>query len=274
MMDYSILMSVYYKENPEYLKQAIESMLNQTIKSNDFVIVCDGKLTDELYEVLDFYESNLNNCIHRLQLDKNYGLGIALNKGLEVCRNELVARMDSDDIALPDRIEKQLKEFEKDTNLTLCGAYVEEFNDNPGDTKVIKKVPITNEEIQKYIKKRNPFNHMTVIFRKNTIKECGSYEHCYLNEDYYLWAKVIAKGHHAVNIPEILVQMRVGNGMYERRGGFSYIKGDISMQRKLYDLQLISFLLYLFNIAVRSTVRILPTNFRKLIYVKMIRKND
>ncbi|MFQ6791908.1 MAG: glycosyltransferase [Thomasclavelia sp.] len=272
MMDYSILMSVYYKENPEYLRQAIESMLNQTIKSNDFVIVCDGKLTDEHYEVLDFYESNLNNCIHRLQLDKNYGLGIALNKGLEVCRNELVARMDSDDIALPNRIEKQLKEFEKDTNLTLCGAYVEEFNDNPGDTKVIKKVPITNEEIRKYIKKRNPFNHMTVVFKKTDIKECGSYEHCYLNEDYYLWAKVIAKGHHAVNIPEILVNMRVGNGMYERRGGLKYAKADIILQLNMLRLKITSFLCFFYNVSIRVIVRLVPNSIRKIIYLKYLRK--
>lgn len=147
-MNYSILMSVYHKEHPEYLKQAIESMLNQTIKSNDFVIVCDGPLTDELYKILDFYESNPANQIHRLQLEKNYGLGIALNKGLEICKNELVARMDSDDIAVSNRIEIQLEEFKKNESLVLCGSYLEEFNEIIGDSQILKKVPLTNDEIK------------------------------------------------------------------------------------------------------------------------------
>ena len=228
-MNYSILMSVYHKEHPEYLKQAIESMLNQTVKSNDFVIVCDGPLTDELYKILDFYESNPENQIHRLQLDKNYGLGIALNKGLEICKNELVARMDSDDIAVSNRIEIQLEEFKKNKSLVLCGSYLEEFNEIIGDSQILKKVPLTNDEIKKYIKQRNPFNHMTVIFKKSVIKDCDSYEDCYLNEDYYLWAKIISKNYYVMNIPEILVYMRVGNGMYQRRGGFNYIKGDIML---------------------------------------------
>lgn len=271
-MNYSILMSVYHKEHPEYLKQAIESMLNQTVKSNDFVIVCDGPLTDELYKILDFYESNPTNQIHRLQLDKNYGLGIALNKGLEICKNELVARMDSDDIAVTTRIEKQLKEFHKNNELTVCGSYLQEFNESVGDTSTIKKVPLSNEEIAVYLKKRNPFNHMTVMFKKSVIKDCGSYEDCYLNEDYYLWAKVISNNYYTMNIPDVLVFMRVGNGMYDRRGGIKYIKGDFIMQRNLMTLNCINFFEFIINIFVRSLVRILPTFARKKIYIEILRK--
>lgn len=270
-MNYSILMSVYHKEHPEYLKQAIESMLNQTIKSNDFVIVCDGPLTDELYKILDFYESNPANQIHRLQLEKNYGLGIALNKGLEICKNELVARMDSDDIAVSNRIEIQLEEFKKNESLVLCGSYLEEFNEIIGDSQILKKVPLTNDEIKKYIKQRNPFNHMTVMFKKSVIKDCDSYEDCYLNEDYYLWAKIISKNYYVMNIPEILVYMRVGNGMYQRRGGFNYIKGDIMMQRKLYNLNLISKYMLFSNVMLRGIIRIIPTSIRQYVYVHFLR---
>lgn len=271
-MDYSILMSVYYKENPEYFKQSIESMLNQTVKSNDFVIVCDGILTDELYKVLEDYEENPNNCIHRLQLDKNYGLGIALNKGLEICKNELVARMDSDDIAIPTRIERQLSEFGNQIDLSLCGSYLEEFNEVIGDCQIIKKVPLSNEDIKVYLKKRNPFNHMTVMFKKSVIKNCGSYEDCYLNEDYYLWAKVISKQYYVKNIPEILIYMRVGNGMYERRGGFKYIKGDFLIQKKLLDLKLINIFIMCFNIITRSSIRIVPTTIRRYLYIFFLRR--
>lgn len=270
-MNYSILMSVYHKEHPEYLKQAIESMLNQTVKSNDFVIVCDGPLTDELYKILDFYESNPSNQIHRLQLDKNYGLGIALNKGLEICKNELVARMDSDDIAVSNRIEIQLEEFKKNKSLVLCGSYLDEFDKVIGDTNIVKKVPLDKENIKNYLKRRNPFNHMTVVFKKNIILKCGSYEDCYLNEDYYLWAKVISQGYDVINVPNILVHMRVGNGMYQRRGGFNYIKGDIMMQRKLYNLNLISKYMLFSNIMLRGFIRIIPTSIRQYVYVHFLR---
>lgn len=271
-MDYSILMSVYYKENPEYLKQAIESMLNQTVKSNDFVIVCDGPLTDELYSVLEYYESNPKNYIHRLQLDKNYGLGIALNKGLTICKNEFIARMDSDDIAVANRIEIQLEEFKKNKSLVVCGSYIDEFDKTIGDTGNIKKVPLDKEKIKNYLKRRNPFNHMTVIFKKSIILKCESYEDCYLNEDYYLWAKVISNGYDVKNVPKILVHMRVGNGMYERRGGVKYIGGDITIQRKLYELNLISLLNLLSNILIRSTVRLIPSSLRKIVYKKYLRR--
>ena len=271
-MNYSILMSVYHKEHPEYLKQAIESMLNQTVKSNDFVIVCDGPLTDELYKILDFYESNPANQIHRLQLDRNHGLGVALNKGLEICKNELIARMDSDDIASSKRIERQIIEFEKNDELAICGSYLEEFNKIIGDTNVVKKVPLNYEDIKTYLKKRNPFNHMTVMFKKSVIKDCGNYEDCYLNEDYYLWAKVISKGYYAINLPEILIYMRIGNGMYQRRGGIKYIKGDIMMQSQLYNLHLISSLRCFVNLISRIFIRVIPNNLRKKIYIKILRK--
>ena len=271
-MDYSILMSVYYKENPEYFKQSIESMLNQTVKSNDFVIVCDGILTDELYKVLEDYEENPNNCIHRLQLDKNYGLGTALNKGLEICKNELVARMDSDDIAVATRIEIQLEEFEKNESLVVCGSYLDEFDKVIGDTSTIKKVPLDKGNIKNYLKRRNPFNHMTVVFKKSSILKCGGYEDCYLNEDYYLWAKVISKGYDVINVPDILIHMRVGNGMYERRGGIKYISGDVKIQRKLYELELISLLNLLSNILIRSTARLIPSSVRKVVYKKYLRR--
>lgn len=271
-MDYSILMSVYYKENPEFLKQAIESMLNQTTKSNDFVIVCDGKLTDELYEVLNFYESNPNNCIHRLQLDKNYGLGIALNKGLEICRNDLVARMDSDDISVSNRIETQLEYFQNNSKLSLCGSNIKEFNFQIGDTNIIKKVPCTYAEIIKYVKRRNPFNHMTVMFRKSIVQSCGSYEECYLNEDYCLWAKMISQNCYVLNIPESLVYMRVGNGMYERRGGRQYIRGDFDLQKKLISLGLINNFDFFVNIIIRSFIRLIPTSLRQIVYIHILRK--
>lgn len=270
-MNYSILMSVYYKEKPEYFNEAIKSMLNQTVKSNDFVIVCDGKLTNELYEILDKYESNPQNHIHRIQLEENQGLGIALQKGLLECKNELIARMDSDDIALVTRMELQLKEFDKNKNLVICGGIVEEFNSNPGDLGILKKVPITQENIYKYAKKRNPFNHMTITFKKQYIIEVGNYQQINLFEDYFLWMRMIKNNYQMININNVLVYMRVGNGMYARRGGITYAKDEINLQKRFYELKLIEKKTMLFNVCIRSIIRIMPVSIRKIVY-KIIRK--
>ena len=178
-MDYSILMSVCHKEKPEYLKEAIESMLSQTVKSNDFVIVCDGPLTKELYDVIEFYEKDKSNYIRRIQLEKNMGLGKALNIGLENCKNELVARMDSDDISVNNRIELQLKEFEKNSELVLCGTNISEFYESIDNIIGSRNVPSEYVQIIEFSKKRNPFNHPSVMFKKNIVKEVGSYSEKY-----------------------------------------------------------------------------------------------
>lgn len=270
-MEYSILMSVYYKENPEYFKLAIDSMLNQTIKSNDFVIVCDGPLTKELYDVLDHYEANPENHIHRVQLNENQGLGIALQKGVLECKNELIARMDSDDIAIPNRIELQLKEFKKNDNLALCGGIIEEFDKTPGDIKQYKYVPLSKTDIYNYAKKRNPFNHMTMMMKKACVLNAGNYQKINLFEDYFLWMRMIKLNYDVININNVLVKMRIGNGMYMRRGGIQYAKNEIRLQKEFYRLELINGRTLLINIGIRSIIRIIPVNLRKSFY-KLIRK--
>lgn len=271
-MEYSILMSVYYKEDPEYFKLAIDSMLNQTIKSNDFVIVCDGPLTKELYDVLNHYEANSENHIHRVQLDENQGLGIALQKGVLECKNELIARMDSDDIAVYNRIEIQLNEFEIDSDLIICGGYIEEFNDDPFKGYCIKRVPIKDEQIKEYVKKRNPFNHMTVVFKKSAILNVGNYQPFHLNEDYYLWIKLIKNAYKCKNVDEILVKMRAGNNMYKRRGGINYIKSDIRLQKYLLSIGLINKKEEIINMISRGGIRLCPTKLRKKLYLTFLRK--
>lgn len=266
-MNYSILMSVYYKEKPEYLRQAIESMLNQTVKSNDFVIVCDGILTKELYDVLSEFEQN--NCIHRIQLDENFGLGYALQKGLVECKNELIARMDSDDISVNNRIELQLRKFKENKKLVVCGGYVQEFKDNVKGQ--VKSVPLSNKEIIHYSKKRNPFNHMTVMFKKEHVIEVGNYVPFYLNEDYLLWAKLIIAKKEVLNIGEILAYMRVDNDLYNRRGGLKYALTDLKLQNTFYRMGLTTFSQRLLNTLIRMSVRVIPCSIRKSIYKNILR---
>lgn len=270
---YSILMSVYIKENPDYLRQSIESMLNQTILSNDFVIVCDGLLTPELDNIIEEYSTRYPLFFRILRLEKNQGLGNALNAGLEICKNELVARMDSDDISLSYRCELQLKKFTEDPSLALCSGNIIEFKEQIKDINRVKKVPLEYEEILRYARKRNPMNHMAVMFKKSAVKEVGGYIEISLTEDYYLWIRMLQKGYKAINIKQILVYARIGNGMYERRGGLSYARSAIDFQTKMLDLKFITYPEFIINCIIRCITSMVPISVRRLIYEKKLRSN-
>lgn len=269
-MNYSILMAVYEKENPRFLKESIESMLKQTIPSNDFVIIKDGPLPNDLENVLLAYKDYL----HIIPLDRNVGLGQALAIGLKHCKHELVARMDSDDLSRHDRIAKQLDVFEKNPECVLCGGYIEEFIHHPGDLGLIKKVPTQANEIISFMKKRNPFNHVTVMFKKSVIMQAGNYRSFYLNEDYELWIRVLSISHAITNIPYSLCDVRIGNGMFERRGGWKYLKYDYALQKKLLNLGMTTPLEMSANLALRSAVRLMPSSIRKHVYTHFLRQGQ
>ena len=188
---YSVLMSVYYKENPEWFRESIESMMNQTVRTNDFVIVKDGKLTNELDEVISEYCKKYPDIFNIVELEKNMGLGLALATGILKCKNELVARMDSDDYSVPDRCEKQLKEFEEDETLDIIGSNQAEFIENINNVISYKNFPNEDDEIKKYARRRNPFSHSVVMFKKSKVLQAGNYRKYYLCEDYDLWARMI-----------------------------------------------------------------------------------
>lgn len=272
--NYSVLMSVYYKEKPEYLKAAIESILRQTVPTNDFVLVCDGPLTPELDEVINqFYKKHPKLFqIHRLT--KNQGLGNALNAGLALCRNELVARMDSDDISLQNRCELQLEAFHNNSELALCSGNIAEFESDIAHIMGIRYVPASYSEILKFAKKRNPMNHMAVMYKKQAVVASGNYIEMSLAEDYYLWVRMLHKGYQAINVDKILVYARIGNGMYARRGGFSYVGKMIALQKKLLQLHFISFPEFISNCAIRTLGSVIPNSVRKNLYIKKLRKKN
>ena len=219
---YSILMSVYKKEQPGHLKESIQSILSQTLKTDNFVLVCDGKLTKELEQIIKEFQENNPGIFSILRLERNRGLGIALQEGLPYCKHELVARMDSDDIAKPCRCEKQIEIF-CTKQVDIVSGTIEEFNKVPGDRKIYKILPENQEEIIRYARTRNPFNHPAVMFRKTAVEAVNGYQPFYLLEDYYLWVRMLGNGARAYNIQENLLYMRVGEGMYNRRGGLKYL---------------------------------------------------
>ncbi len=271
-MKFSVLMSVYHKENPEYFLLAVESVIKQSVKPTEVVIVKDGVLTKDLEnaceKLLDYYPK----CIRFVSLEENVGLGLALQKGVLACKYDLIARMDTDDISKPERFEKQLKVFAENPNLAVCGGFIEEFSSTPQHIDSVRSVPLDKASIYRFAKKRNPFNHMTVMFRKQAVLDAGGYRSFYLLEDYYLWFRMIYCNYDMINIPHILVSVRAGKSMYERRGGFQYFLSE----KKLYGIFLkkgyIGFFTYMFVLTVRFACRVLPKHIRSLIYTIYIRK--
>ena len=267
---YSALMSVYFKEKPHNLRQAMESMRKQTIPPDDFVLVCDGPLTDALDEVINEEQQKFGSVLHVHRLKKNSGLGNALNVGLKDCRNELVARMDSDDISRPDRCEKQLKLFSEHPEISLSSGTVSEFIDDPQKSTGKRSLPITDAEIRKFSRKRNPMNHPCVMFKKSEVEKAGGYKETYhLFEDYYLWVRMLMKGYKAENLKDVLLDMRSPADMYERRGGKQYAEDMLRFHRGMRNTGWSSEMDYLSGAVPHAVICVLPNGIRKLVYKRL-----
>ena len=265
-------MSVYKNEKPKYLKQALESIVKQTLMPNEIVIVKDGLLTKELDQVIDEYRENYKELFKIVAFDKNRGLGLALRDGVLACKYDYIARMDTDDISKPDRFEKQIKFLEEHPNVALLGTWIKEFSKNPQVPDTITELPCKNEEILKFANSRNPFRHMTVIFKKQAVLDSGNYRDFLWFEDYDLWVRVMQKGYDVANLPEFLVDVRADGEMFARRGGWKYLQQDLKFQKFLYDSGFVSCFLFIKNVVVRSVVRVLPNGVRVFIYKNLLRK--
>lgn len=270
MEAYSVLMSVYQKEKAEYFRKSAESMLNQTVSTDDFVIVCDGPLTKELDAVIEDLTKGHPGLFQIVRKKQQEGLGKALCVGLGFCRNDLVARMDSDDVSVPDRCEKQLAVFAAD-NAELVGGSVTEFMDNISDAEKVRRVPQTNEEIRQFAKRRNPFNHPTVMFRKSAVLKAGNYMDCQGFEDYYLWVRMLGCGMRGYNLQETLVYMRTGEGMYRRRGSFAYALLGIKARWKIYKTGYSGFFDFLVSAGAQLFMSLVPVKLRARFYGKFLR---
>lgn len=269
---YSVLMSVYHRERPEYLRASLESMLTQTVKTDDLILVCDGPLPEELDRVIEEFEQEYPQVLRVHRLEENRGLATALNAGLELCRHELVARMDTDDLAMPDRCRLQLEKFGEDPSLSIVGGAVEEFEDSPDRITAYKPMPETHEQIRQYARTRNPFNHPTVMYRKSAVLAVGGYPEEKLHEDYSLWALLLMAGARGYNLPQTLVRMRTGNDLYARRGGVRYLIRGIKLRWKFYRMGLYSFGNLIYVAAGLTLVCLVPVSVRKGIYRLILRK--
>lgn len=272
MEKFSVLMSVYIKEKSEYLRQCFESLLSQTVKSSEWVVVEDGPLTPELYSVLDEYEKAYPGLLKRVPFKENRGLGLALRDGIDACTYDLIARMDTDDIAREDRFEKQLAMFNADPNLDICGSHIKEFDGTVDNILSERDVPITDKDIKEYQKRRDSFNHMTVMYKKEAVLKAGNYKTCMLMEDTLLWVNMILSGAKCANVDDYLVYARTGADMFERRGGFAYYKKYKTGRKQIYDTGYISWFDYVYTLMVQFVVAVIPNKLRGFIYKKMLRR--
>ncbi|AUI65268.1 MULTISPECIES: glycosyltransferase [Glaesserella] len=266
-MKFSVLMSLYFKEKPEYLIECFESLKNQTVQADEIVVVFDGAITPELEQVVQNFAEILSLNIVRLK--QNQGLGKALNHGLTHCRNEWVFRMDTDDICVPERFEKQVAFIEQNPDTIIFGGQIAEFGQHINDIVSYRRVPTETNDIVAFTQKRCPFNHMTVAYQKSAVLESGGYQD--LQEDYYLWIKLVALGKKVANLPDILVYARVGNGMVGRRRGIAQAKAEWRLFKLKYKVGIQGYIPGFIVFLMRSIPRLLPTSLLSHFY-KLLRK--
>lgn len=269
--EYCVLMSVYRKEKAEYFRTAAESMIGQTVKPAQIVVVCDGPLTPELDSEVYRLESENPGLFDVVRLTENVGLAGALNAGLQECRYEYVARMDSDDISLPERCEYQLRSMSKHGS-DICSATVAEFKEDPKVIEAYKTLPVTHKEILQYARTRNPFNHPCVMFRRSAVMRAGRYENYRFFEDYQLWVKLLMSGAKGHNIAKPLLLMRTGSGMYSRRGGKDYLEHARRMERFKLSEGFCSREEYLRRMSAFTVFALSPVGAREKLYKAFLRK--
>ena len=268
MEKYSVLMSLYKKEHPEYLRLALDSMINQSIKPDEIVLVEDGPLTDELYVVVEEYRPYLHIVVN----EKNLGLGLALNEGLKACKYEFVARMDTDDISKPDRCKKQLRRFAEKPELAIVGSHIDEFVGEKENVISQRRVPLTSEDIYNFAKRRSAFNHPAVMYRKSAVLAEGGYSDLKRNQDVDLFGRMLFKGYKAENIDEALLWFRSSDELAARRKSWENTKSYIDTIKKFWKMGYSSFADYAKVTVAQTAMFILPAKMQNWVYKTFLRK--
>ncbi len=266
-VSFTVLMCTYYKDDPDLLEKSIESVFKNSIKPNYFILTIDGPIPKSneriIKRIIDKYPVKINI------IEKNIGLALALNNALNLVKTEWVARADSDDINLCSRFEKQIEFIDK--KYDVIGSNILEIDANGILPKLIKKIPLTNKDIKKYLKFRNPINHMTAFYKTELIKSVGGYPNIYLREDYALWAKLAEKGAIFHNIDEVLVHVNGGGNIYKRRRGFKNALAEYKLQYFLYKCKIKPLFLVIIHLFLRSFFLLLPPKIVEAIYLKKLR---
>ena len=271
---FSVLISVYDREIPSRLGESLNSIVVQSLKPDEVILVKDGPLSEGLNQVIDNFCEEHPGLLHVIQLQMNYGLGRALKVGLKSCSHDIIARMDSDDLCDYRRFEKQIGFLEQNPGVGVVGSWIAEIRDDPNFIARIRQVPSHHRNIVKNARFRNPLNHMTVVFRKKEVMRADSYNQCIFFEDYWLWMRMLQLGIKMSNISEVLVYVRSNADFYQRRGGLRYTKAELAFLYNLLRFKFISVPEFIVNLGIRVPVRLMPNSIRTIIYDYLLRKKD
>ena len=273
---FSVSICVYGKDNPKHFDVALSSIINQTLLPNEIVLTVDGLIPDEIEAVIEKYRSIAGERLIAFKvvyLEKNLGHGEARRICFENCTHDLIALMDADDISVPERFEKQVAYLRTNPKLSIIGGTIQEFIGVPENCVGKRIVPETDSEIKHYMKKRCPMNQVTVMFKKNDVATVGGYIDWYCEEDYYLWIRMALAHMRFGNVPEFLVNVRVGEEMYARRGGWKYYKSEAKLQKYMLKNEIINFPTYIANKAKRFILQVLmPNRIRGWVFQKFARR--
>lgn len=274
-MKFSVCTSIYKNDKPAYVKVALDSMfVNQSVKPNEIVLVQDGSVSDGLSTLLKDYEVKYPSVMHIIRLEKNGGLGNALRLGVENAKYDICARMDSDDICLPGRFEKQLAYLEAHPECDIVGGQMTEFIDSPDNIVGRREVPLSNDDIYDFMKSRCALNHVTVMFRKASVLKVGNYQDWFWNEDYYLWVRMMMAKCQFANIPDVAVNVRSGADQYARRGGKKYFDSEIGIKKMMLKEGLITRSQFTLNYIERFIIQLLlPNSVRGWVFRTFARNN-
>lgn len=273
-MHFSVVTSVYRNDRPELVARALDSVTTlQTRKPDEVVLVVDGPVPPDLELLIKERESSSLGLYNIIWLSENKGLGNALRLGVEVAKYPIIARMDSDDVSRPDRFEKQIAYMEGHPECDVVGGQISEFIEEETNVVGNRIVPCKHEKIVMWLKSRCPFNHMSVTFLRSRALAVGNYLDWHYNEDYYLWIRMAEAGYNFANLPDSLVNVRVGKEMYQRRGGWKYFKSEARLQRYMLNHKIIGYSRYIYNVIGRFIVQVaMPNKLRGYIFQKFFRK--
>ncbi len=260
---FSVLISIYHKENPIWFREALESIFSQTALPNEIVLIKDGPLTKELDLIIDEYSSKYQ-IFNIISNEINLGLGLSLQKGIIACKNNIIARMDTDDIMPNERFEKQLTIIEKGYDVVSCWSLL--FSENINNVIAIKHRPENHDDIVKLSKRRSPVSHAACMMKKDSVIKAGNYQHCYFYEDYYLWVRMIMSGAKFYNIQEVLYYVRTNEEQIQRRGGVKYLKNELKVFNQFYKIGFYSFKDVFINSIIRTFTRLMPQKTRSFLF--------
>lgn len=269
---FSVAMSVYRSDDPRFFDRALASITQlQTVMPDEIVLIVDGPVGDGLNRVIRRFEERYP-IFQIIRLEKNGGLGNALKLAVECAGNELVARMDSDDVSVPTRFRQQLDYFAAHPQADIVGGDISEFIGGEDNVVGTRRVPESNEAIRAYMKKRCALNHVSVMFRREAVLKAGGYRDWFWNEDYYLWIRMWLDGAVFANTGTVLVNVRTGEEMYQRRGGWKYFKSEAGLQSLMLKKGMIRLPRYLLNVGERFVMQVLlPNRLRGTVFRKLAR---